>query len=843
MKLFSSLKTRFLQLPVTVKLSPHKINMPAFYDLFFRGKNNLPISLRRKQKKTAGNNIKNMKLRQALFFTIFLICTQPAFSWLSKEKFEAIKKNPFRHLQQIIDDLVPAPPANSEFSITVNGGVMSFRIIIPEERLHQFTYGDKTIVNIDFLVTSKRCLFHKINGCFGPITEIFVLYFSDGSWEVFRHLHQDIPGKELADCMMAITHFVAEFGLQEKVFHSPSGHGSSRWVEDFSYLSDEGGFNDIGEMVYSYIENSLIDQMIRWIHKKEERQQKAKKGILLVCLGCGLGTEVKSGYNRLSEEFSTPVYACGSDYNKTLVETAREFHEGFRFYNADARCAAEIMTQCRRDAPEHGLVLVVAQGLITDQVLDGTYSALRVLQQLAVSDSVDALFASGFANSLITSEMASASGWSYSARRLTLPKKLIDMHSPTVLDYNLVVNANMVTPRYLYVLMPLTAHQQKNKIIRASQKERFSGISDVLDLSMSSFPGRYLPELFSEPVLQQSTIVDLSWSQLPQDWKPFLQQLADYGVTTLIASGHEIWFKKVEPFIQQTNLMNIVLRVDSYSPMELPSLPFFLTGRLIAPGIPLLIDYYQKKKKEEQQESEEKSRQMRVSFLDDEKRKMYLDRLKELLKEHHLQLSAVSGNGLCLLNALGNLLNLTAFDVQTALLQAAFEISGTNNIPEMLLQEACNDMLNQGWGGSEYFALASHAFKKKILLITANPANGHLQFQLFHPQGAGDVSESLPAGLDLNDILIVVHNAQGHFMPALNAEVNLDAGTLAQLDENMLASPAQANPQQPSEGGVGSLKELVLRTILQDFSELYSTAVAIKFIYLLTGHFIHTYQK
>ena len=221
-------------------------------------------------------------------------------------------------------------------------------------------------------------------------------------------------------------------------------------------------------------------------------------------------------------------------------------------------------------------------------------------------------------------------------------------------------------------------------------------------------------------------------------------------------------------------------RVDTTVAEEIPSLPIYIARKLMPAGTRFTQGLLSANPSSRELHQEASS-----AFLVPKARKNYLRRLLFFLTRTNVQLQGTPKDGYCLLHSLAILLNVEVCSIQQQLFDALFDASNFDLIPAELASEMLDSLEGKLWGDPAFLALAARVFNKKLFLISANPHSGELQFQLFTPDGNGSLSTTYPANLDIQDVLVIVHNGQGHYLAGLTSSQD-DPASLASQNLSLL---------------------------------------------------------
>ena len=220
----------------------------------------------------------------------------------------------------------------------------------------------------------------------------------------------------------------------------------------------------------------------------------------------------------------------------------------------------------------------------------------------------------------------------------------------------------------------------------------------------------------------------------------------------------------------------------------------------------------------------------------------YLSEVKKKLLDKKIILRRTIGDGLCLYNALALLLDISPTEIRGRImhklalrlstlpsLQAEGSVataqeqkvtpddassqpgntdgmSGENQVlsadnespavaellmTEELILEALKNISSGNWGGQLELAFAAIALEKDIILISNAHQSGNPLFQLFSADGAGSIEgDTFPDDVDYDNVLIIVHDGQGHYSAAEVADEN----ELETLEEQNNAVLQHASP-------------------------------------------------
>lgn len=714
-------------------------------------------------------------IRSAMFILLVFCQSRPSsagiYFWNASDLYPA----PWETLNTLLRNLVV--PDLPEGYYNLNDHIQIIHFAPPD---HQPVFANKqrvrTVMVITFLTNIRLQPEKKLATVKQPI---LILTYETGQQQLAT------PARWW-DYPLILTETLTELGVatgsQLEISHRRyplTASSTERLVTDFSILTNAKA--TYPNYFYSTMRERLFRRVIETIQQTSELRKKTENGISLLCLGCGRGIEVDYGYQQLTTAFNTPVAAIGLDINCALVEYARAKYPQYQFLQTcatEASAAIEFWTKKTFHTPH--LIVVIALGLIAQEVLPGTYSALQILQQVAMPKAVDLMMVASYSLPLFNQHMCSASGWN------------METHVSPADFYvgnpdNMKVGNNLVIGNRIYTFTPMTVPQMTLHVARESEvrNQPETRAPALLDLSMSSHPTLLFSWLLSHGSLHSMDTVDLSWSAcLPEnEHRKLFELLRNWGINNIIVSGFEPWYQESEQAIKEHYKFSIFKRTDALYSEEVPSIPPTLAS-LFMPKLPDLItpEHQDRSRKlslsqsqQEKSQQEKSQQEKKVSFLPPEVRMQYLRHLISFLQAHTIEVVPTQHDGMCLYHALSHHSGLDAQSIQQLIMVTTVEhyqhLNQQLSIPENILDEVIDNIIDGSWelGNYAQISIAAFTLQQDIVLIMPNHETGELQYQHFP---AGTSSDNSWQITNINETLILIHDGSDHYVAGIVSELS-----------------------------------------------------------------------
>ncbi len=511
----------------------------------------------------------------------------PVYSGLLSEKeLDSIYSNPWITLASILsEDIQTVIPSKDYHSF--NDAIQITHFVPPGKYLLNFF--NKEVSSIDYLLFDKDPRTYTPDMGHTYKLSFFVMYFIDSSYITF------IPKRMMTEGPMKIADQMLHLGLATKsetdLAHSLSEINPitlDRTIRDYSPLATGNYIPRVSEFHINMC-FVILNHMIATVQSNPSYLQKAQHGITLIFLGCAQGVECFAGRARLRQKLEVPVTVCGIDINRKLIEAAKTKFPDISFHVEDAARAGKIIKQFTEN---ENLVIVVAQGLLSHEVMTGSYPALQVFQQVAESGSVDMMYVTAYGMPLFNRHTIETAGWNMEIQHIP-HDRLHDINKHPVDDEDSCRNQ-------IRIMTPMSLSQQANLFLRQSRERNKKPESPftTLDLSMSSHPDQLFSHLKACNDCKNVRTVDLSWSMIPADNKRdrFFSELEKTEIKNIIVSGFEPWFKEFYLYVRQSNKFNIYKRTDAQYAVEIPAISTKLSRILFNPRPQLAKPYYSVKK-------------------------------------------------------------------------------------------------------------------------------------------------------------------------------------------------------------------------------------------------------
>ena len=509
-------------------------------------------------------------------FKLFFLCLcfiNCSYATLTEQELQNIYQQPWITLAMIIaEDYQLINPSDDYYTLNDSVQITHFR---PPERF-EYNFFRKVAIQVDYIFLQHDP--RTYNSAMGPNYKLgfFILYFTDGSHIAImpKRVLTEGPNKfaEQMEHLMISTN--SEVTLSHS-FPEFDHLTSKRKTNDFSSLSTGNYCKKISEF-YIHMMITIYETIISTIESNPLLAKKAKNGISLIFLGCAAGAECEGGRTMLNQKLGVPVTACGVDINPTLIQAARTYFPHISFHREDATKAGKIIKECVPPDSQN-LVITIAQGLLTNGVMSGTYPALQVLQQVADSGLVDIFYVAACGTPLFNRHMVETAGWNMAIAHIPHAK----LHKGDMSSYE---EGDPVLNR-LYVMTPKPLDQQGELFIRHSNERNSNPVQPftTLDLSMSNHPEKIFTYIKNHHKVSRVKALDLSWSLMPDKAhrSTFFEDLRSFGIRNIVISGFEPWFNDFDSYIKSNHFFNIYKRKDGLYASEVPSIPPYLARILL----------------------------------------------------------------------------------------------------------------------------------------------------------------------------------------------------------------------------------------------------------------------
>ena len=400
-----------------------------------------------------------------------------------------------------------------------------YRIHVPESRNLQI--NNQRIKKIEFIRTETNFLKRFLNFC----GDFFIIYFQDETWKIYQSDPEDLH----YDKMIIIANVLSPSAEIELNFSLFPDTNERREVIDFSLFWHLDGYIESQKAYYTELRSEIANIAADEISQKKELLRRVNQyGVTLLCLGCGNGDDTKEITTILESKLGSHVSGFGVDISEVGIARAKTKYRDYSFFTGDARNSSDIIDQCINagGADRDSVFVVAAPGLLNHSVMEGTYPALQVLQQVARSRKVDFLLLGGYTASLVNRSMAQASGWQLQIRTIRLSKQHLRM-VPEAQEAGCPDAASYLTPTIQF-LTPEGIPEQVGLVKLASEYRSSNPVVQTLDLAMSSFPDELFSRAIQEQSLQNVVNVDLSWSAFPESWQSFAHGMHEMGIKTVL---------------------------------------------------------------------------------------------------------------------------------------------------------------------------------------------------------------------------------------------------------------------------------------------------------------------
>lgn len=510
-----------------------------------------------------------------------------------------------------------------------------------------------------------------------------------------------------------------------------------------------------------------------------------QSGLYLIALGCGSGDDLHTA-QRYFQEKNIQTCATGIEIRPDLIRKARAKLPGCHFICGNARNACQLIRQARQQnpLPEKAPTLVLAEGLLSRQVLKGTYEAVQVLHQFLQEQETDLIVAATYSTPLISQEIMTASHWQGQIIMIKVASNLLSF-CPSLMS--------------AFLLSRQSLEQQVRKVRERSLERSASGEFTTLDLSMSGHPLTIMDTILKDiSVAMNITQVDLSYSHIGQSQViPLINRLL--GVPRLqqvLVSGYEPWYGNFFEETRRQARTGIALRQDNQYFYDLPT---------FSPKVARALKQYDEVPyknifRPETLDTMAMSSpsgwtdDIEVSGLAPPLLKTYREALLSLLSHHHLQLVDNVGDNVCFFHAVAPQLGME----QPQLVQALIlNLLSHQQVIQQLFPSFQGEQFNlllgelqeNAWAEPRVLQLISFLFNKKAALIYFDLTTGEVRLLVYLPDGT--VLNQLPEAGISDDDIIVVHNGERHY---LAATINMDEHDLLAQNQFTLNPPPIDSP-------------------------------------------------
>ena len=477
-----------------------------------------------------------------------------------------IRMFPWHTVGGWIHEMIPLEKTESQMQ--PNQAVDRIVLDIPSEMRSGLKPFGKPVSRLDVIsiFEPQKMAVRKLDPNFLDV--VLVVHHDDGSWQLGlpsyinaskkspQEIKEDISAGAKHICL--VTHSQVENAYMRSMIDLRTG---KRKFFRYDSMASGSYHNERAIKFYVKAPKFIFESLVSEISTNISLSEKSANGVTLIFLGCGTGKEVVIGKRYVEEKLKVPVYSHGIDIQPGLIKKAKE---NFRDYwdetcsvaIGDALEADSIIRKSIKERQPDGLVIVIAIGLVSEGVLQGTYPAHRILQGIAQSQRVDMVFEARYGAHFFTYDTAKAAGWA--VKRQVIPEDVLRSEPVHQDDTQKLAEV-------LHILTPVSLEKQAEDIV-----QRLS--DNIIDLSLSSYPMKMFREIVQRhPDLKFDT-VDMSWANMESNKKYLHDSICEmqaYGVRSIIVSGYEPWFKE---FKSEFSCLNVMKRTDSREEFELPSL-------------------------------------------------------------------------------------------------------------------------------------------------------------------------------------------------------------------------------------------------------------------------------
>lgn len=542
-----------------------------------------------------------------------------------------------------------------------------------------------------------------------------------------------------------------------------------------------------------------------------ELYQKANdKGVDLFCLGCGSGQDVMACHKALKDQGiisrSKGIEQLQPLHWNAIVRGRQELETQYErmtcgFIKGDATKPADII---HANKMPDGLTIIIAEDFLVQQVLPGTYSSLKVLQELIQPGIADMVIIGGVHPSLVSERIAEMAGWK--AQQVEL------YHSGETAGYWQRPKVGNNTP-YSGPAFALTRESEdieRDRIFKRSWLRLASPVKaydksmmpSLLDLSMLGTTETWLEKIRILQWGQNVTSIDLSYSHLDNNkLNRIVNLLLGYpSLTHVTASGYESWYESLMSKLEATGRVKLMLRKDNQYKHELPTLNPDTAMRLgHYKTVPMDLLYTPLKDGAEfpTPKSSAWMSDIDSGYLSQNLISAYQTALSQLLLSLNIQLQETPADGLCFFHAASMQLNLGEGELRSILHNHVLlnQASIVEHFPQYAgeqFQTLLSELLHGSWGDAGHAQLVSWVFNRRVILIYFHSQTGKVKILTLNPGGQVNESDALSDIVDSD--IILVHNGAGHWLAAGIAPENLNLS-----QHNGVFLVGATNPDTPEQ--------------------------------------------
>ncbi len=550
---------------------------------------------------------------------------------LTSTQLEKIRTNPWVVLGLILSKTEILHKYEYEDFFDFNNSVQIIHLNPPCS--FRYTCLNNKITSVDYVFFQQNLRSPSTVKDSRSIHSFFILYEYDGSFNILTHVK--LSRESSFDVPEVMFHLAVATKSERMVSHSPleiDQVTSERRLHDCSKPKkqiNQDKNNERFEQMYTFI-NSMLFLSIASLFKNvpsvcdehcaelmtphlfpnivpwnaEDKSQifhlspslflNVRHGMSLIYLGLHFKGEECLGSEMIMKQMSDididiDIDVCGIDIDPTLINKAKTDYPTISFHAEDPVEAGRIIK--KYTAPDSNkLVIVIAQDLLQNKVMTGTYPALKILQQLAESGRVSEFYVTTYEMPLFNRYMVESSGWNMKIFHIPHEKTHPKSGTSSYEDNDFVGNQ-------LNLLTPMPVSDQVDFFIQQSntRKKEPTKPFTTLDLSMSSNPKNIFSFMMaSKSILIQSVkSVDLSWTLMSdkESTTRFLTDLHSAGIKNIIVSGFEPWFQEFEYYIKKSTFFNIYKRTDAQYASEVPAMTPKLV-RILTPKSTMTKPYF-----------------------------------------------------------------------------------------------------------------------------------------------------------------------------------------------------------------------------------------------------------
>ena len=559
----------------------------------------------------------------------------------------------------------------------------------------------------------------------------------------------------------------------------------------------------------------LARLMLAALHDHPELYDRAKsKGVDLFCLGCGSGQDVMACHNTLKKqgivsrskgiEILQPLHWNAITHSRKELKTKFE-RMTCGFIRGDAEKPGKII---RANKDSNGLTIVIAEDFLVQQVLPGTYSSLKVLQELIQPDLADMMIISGVHPPLVSERIATMAGWK---------TQQVDLyHSGEVTGYWQRPKVGSSSKYYVpaFILTRENKETERDRIFKRSWLRLASPVKaydkkqmpSLLDLSMAGLTERWLKDIRITQWGQRVTSIDLSYSYLDDNnLDRIVNLLLGYpSLTHVTASGYESWYTPLMDKLEAAGRVKLMLRKDNLYKHELPSLNPDTAMLLNHYGtVPMQLRYNPLEGRPVQPTVKRPAWTSDIDsgYLSQNLLSVYHPALIQLLQTLNTQLHETPADGLCFFHAAAMQLQLGEGDLRSILHNHVLlnQDSIIENFPQYAgeqFQALLSELIQGSWGDAGQAQLIAWIFNRRVILIYFHSQTGEVKILILNPDGHVDEPDTL-AEVSSEDV-ILVHNGVGHWLSAgtSSGDIDLEQHNTALLGQPMINKPPREEKPQ-----------------------------------------------